>query len=107
MNNKKQLIRDLIIDEFLNGKPDYEEVDENIYYSRAVRTICVLDSTFEEELDEIVDYALADILSSERLNTVDYETAYGTVRVYFKNTGYNEYFDVCFPREVSDIKEDE
>ena len=94
MYNIKKYIKD-------NGLFDFEEVEKSIscriFYSRAIRTLCVLNDEFDEEMNQIVPSAifyagkmcLYDIWKSNI--TGGYETIYfeyrydeqGKINIYF------------------------
>lgn len=93
MYNIKKFIKD-------NGLFDFEEVENSIscsvFYSRAIRTLCVLNDDFDEEMNQIVPAAifyaekmsLYDIWRSHisGLEKINFEYCYdnqGKINIYF------------------------
>lgn len=60
---------------------DIEEVTTGIYYGRGIRTICVLDPLFEEQVDQLTNQFIEERKDDSTLLSQTYETLYGTVIV--------------------------
>lgn len=64
---------------------DLEEIESGIYYSRGVRTLCVLDPRFEEQIDLIEKEFDAERRDTSPILRQVYTTLYGRVIVAQKN----------------------
>lgn len=60
---------------------DIEEVMTGIYYGRGIRTICILDPLFEEQVDQLTNQFIKERKDDSTLLSQTYETLYGTVIV--------------------------
>lgn len=60
---------------------DLEEVENGIFYGRGIRTICVLDPRFEEQVDKITNLFIEERKEDTTILSQTYETLYGRVTV--------------------------
>lgn len=64
---------------------DLEEVENGLYYGRGIRTICVLDPRFEEQIDQLTRHFIEERKEDSTLLSQTYETLYGNVSVRVTN----------------------
>lgn len=89
MNNnidKKLVFRSLLEEVMQQEKlldSDFEEIDPNLYYSRGIRVLCVLDPRFEEQIDMLTNSFKDDREKDHTVLSQTYETLYGNVTVSF------------------------
>lgn len=84
--DKKIVFRSLLEDVMKQEKlydSDLEEVDQELYYSRGVRVLCVLDPRLEEQVDMLEKSFKSDREKDRTVLSQTYETLYGNVTASF------------------------
>lgn len=86
--DKKIIFRSLLEELMQQEKlfdSDFEKVDQELYYSRGVRVLCVLDPRFEEQIDMLTNSFENDRKSDQTVLFESYETIYGNVAANYKH----------------------
>lgn len=71
---------------------DMEEVSEGIYYSRAIRTLCVADDAFNEFVDSCITDFSQESADQPLCFKDAYESDYGNVLICKEEFGFHAFF---------------
>ena len=84
---------------------DYEEVETNLFYSRGVRTLCVIDAVFDKEVTHALQEFLPSVIEGEEEQL--FMTSYGLIHLYINNDGLKDCIEVSLTIPEQNVGQEE